>query len=592
MKHQHYNQGSALIITLVLFVAISLSIALGLVVPVLHASRIAEDSLQSKKSYFTAESGVEDVIYRLRSGKQVSSSETISIGNSEATTTVTTLGGTQKQIESIGDAANRNRTVSVVLSQGVGATFSYGIQVGLGGVSMSGSSGIDGSIFSNGDVFGTASTFVSGSVYAANGSALTADQQNGETGTPPASIIFGNATATQDYAQSFTVSTDTALSKVQLYIKKIGLPANATVRITANSAGSPSATTIASGTLSASLVTTAYGWVAVPFSSNPSLTPGTTYWFVVDTATSSSNYYTVGANANGYAEGTAKAGRYGSSWNATTPANLDSYFMLYVGGQTSRIYGESANNQLNIGTGGSGNASAQTVDYVNAPGSIYCQNGTGNNKSCITTQPVPSAAAWPVSEGNIEAWKEQALAGGTQTGNFDAGSGSQITSLGPKKIVGNLTVGGSATLHVTGTLWVTGNLIINGSGKMDLSSAYGTASGAIIVDGTVTIAGSSPVSGSGTAGSYIMIVSLSDCPISAACSGTNAIDINGSAGAVVLVAQNGTIAFGGSAKAKQATGYRVTLSGSTIVTYETGLADMDFSSGPSGTWVVESWGEI
>lgn len=584
------KQGSVLIITMVLFVALSLSIALGLVVPVLHANRIAEDSLQSKQSYFIAESGVEDVLYRLRSGMQVSGNETLVLGTSETTTSVTDLSGGQKQIESIGDARDRNRTVSMVVSQGVGAAFNYGLQVGLGGISMSGSSGINGSIYSNGDVFGTSSSFVTGSVYAANGEALTAEQSNGTTGTPSSTIVFANATTTQDLAQSFTVTTDTPVSKVQFYIKKTGVPANATVRLVNNAAGSPGSTTIASGALSASLVTTAYGWVNVQFSSNPSLTPGTTYWLVIDASNSSTNYYTVGANTNGYANGSAKIGRYGATWSATTPSTLDVYFLLYVGGQTSRIYGESQYNQLRIGTSGIGNASAQTIDYVNAPGTLYCQSGTGNNKSCNTTQAVPSPAAWPVSDGNIEAWQEEALLGGTSSSVSVAGSSTQ--SIGPKKINGNLTVGGSGILDVTGTLWVTGNVVVNGSGILRLSSAYGSSSGVIIVDGTVTIAGSAPVSGSGTAGSYILIISLSDCPISSSCGGTKAIDISGSAGAVVLVAQNGTVSFSGSARAKQATGRSITLSGSTTVTYESGLANMNFSSGPSGSWNIETWKEL
>jgi hypothetical protein len=88
-----------------------------------------------------------------------------------------------------------------------------------------------------------------------------------------------------------------------------------------------------------------------------------------------------------------------------------------------------------------------------------------------------------------------------------------------------------------------------------------------------------------------MVVSLSDCPTSSSCGSTNAIDVSGAAGAVVLVAQNGTVAFSGSAHAKQATGYAISLSGSTDVTYESGLADMTFDSGPSGAWNVTSWRE-
>ena len=89
----------------------------------------------------------------------------------------------------------------------------------------------------------------------------------------------------------------------------------------------------------------------------------------------------------------------------------------------------------------------------------------------------------------------------------------------------------------------------------------------------------------------MLLISLSDCPTSSSCSGSNAINISGSAGAVVLVAQNGTISFTGSAGAKQATAYKLSLSGSTTVTYESGLADINFSSGPSGSWALTSWKE-
>lgn len=590
-RKNHYNQGSVLIITMMLFVAISLSVALGLVVPVLHANRTAQDTLESKRSYYIAESGVEDVLYRLREGKQLDASETLVLGTAETTTTVTNLSMNEKQITSLGDVNNKNRSVNITISQGAGVSFNYGVQIGQGGLVMTGSSGINGTIYSNGDIYGSSSSFITGSAYAANGEALSAEVQNGITGTPPASIIFGATTAAQDVAQSFIISTNTAINKAQFYIRKIGNPSNATVSLVTNSAGSPGTTVIASGTLSASLVTTSYGWVQVIFTSNPVLIPGATYWLVIDAGVSASSYYTLGANSGEYTSGSAKIGRYGTSWSATSPATLDGYFSFYVGGQTSRIYGNSQYNRLKIGTGGSGTAHAQTIDNVAATGLLYCQNGTGNNKSCNTGQSVPAASPWPVSDGNIQTWKDEALLGGTQTGNVNAGNGYQTATLGPKKIVGDLTVGGSATLNVTGTLWITGDLIVAGSGKLKLASAYGTSSGVIIVDGTVTIGGSAPVNGSGTSGSYILLVSLSDCPTSPSCGSDKAIEISGAAGAVVLVAQNGTVSFSGSAQAKQVTAYKLSLSGTTTVTYESGLADMSFSNSPSGTWNIDSWKE-
>ncbi len=585
------SKGGVLIIVMVLFVVLSLSIALGLVAPVIRASNIAQNALESKRSYSMAESGVEDVLYRLRSSMNVSSSETLVLGTQETTTTITDIQSGQKQIQSIGDSQNRNRSVTAVVQQGTGVSFNYGLQVGRGGLDLAGSSGINGNVYANGNIHGTSSSFITGSAIAANSDSLTTDQSNG-TGTPTSSVTFGNATATQSVAQSFIVSDEVPLNKLEFFLLKTGSPSNITVSIVADNAGVPSTTTLATGSISASLVTAAYGWVPATFTSSPTLQTGTTYWVVLTAGTSATANYTIGANSNGYAAGESKRGRYSTAvWSAPVPATLDVYFKLYLGGFTSTIYGDGQYNQFRVGTSGSGIAKAHTVNMTNATGVIYCQVGTFNNKACNTTQPDPTPEPWPVSDGNIDIWKAEALAGGVLTGNQNPGGGYQTVTLGPKKIVGNLTVGGSAVLNVTGTLWVTGNLTINGAGAMRLASAYGAGSGTVIVDGKVTIAGSSPVTGSGTPGSYIMIVSLSDCPTSSSCNGTNAIDISGAAGAVILVAQNGTINFSGSASAKQATGYAIKLSGATTVTYESGIANLNFTSGASGSWSVTSWKE-
>ncbi|HWC57512.1 MAG TPA: choice-of-anchor R domain-containing protein [Candidatus Paceibacterota bacterium] len=590
MSPSSRQKGTALLVVMVLFVALSLSIAAGLVTPVIRAHRVATDVLDSKQAYFLAESGDEDVLYRLLNAKQVGASNTLVLGTETATTTVTDMDNGDKEIQSLGDAEDRDRTVALTVSQGAGVSFNYGVQVGQGGLVLTGSSGINGNVYANGSIQGTSSSFITGSAVAANSAPLAADQSN-STGAIT-DIPFGNANATQDIAESFTVSTASPLNKVQLYLKKVGSPSNATVYIVADSGGVPGTTTLAQATLSASLVGTSYGWVDALFTTTPTLQTGVTYWLVVDASTASSKYYVIGANTGGYATGTGKIGQYKGTWNGMNPSNLDIYFNLYTGGQIGQIFGSSGSqwNQFRVGTGGTGSADAQVVNYTNATGTIYCQTGTGNNKACTTSQSVPTAQPWPISESNVASWEDEAAAGTVVNGNVSL-TGVSHQSIGPEKIVGNLSVGNSAVLTVTGTLWVTGNLTVDGAGAVHLSSAYGGTSGVIVVDGTVTIAGSSPVTGSGTNGSYIMIVSLSDCPTSSSCSGSDAINISGAAGAVVLVAQNGTIAFSGSASARQATGYSISLSGSTTVTYDSGLANMNFSSGPSGSWNIESWRE-
>lgn len=590
-KKEIQEKGNALLMVMVFFVVISLSVAAGLVTPVMRANRVATNNLQSKRSYFVAESGAEDVYYRLLSSKGVSSSETLVLGNQTTTTTVTDIAGGGKQIQSLGSANNRNRSVALTITEGAGVSFNYGVQVGEGGMKLSGSSGINGSVYANGNIEGTSSSFIKGSAFAAMSSPLSADQINeGGTNTD---LEFGKNSNTQDIAQSFITSTYAPLNKVQLYLKKNGSPSNATVYIVNDNGGVPGTTVIAQAPLSSSLVGSSPGWVDAIFTTDPALEVNTTYWLVIDGASSSSKYYIIGSNNNGYANGKAMIGRRGGSWNAVNPAMQDIYFKLYVGGQGGRIFGSSLSkwNQFPIGSSSADTVSAQTVEYIRASGDINCQIGTDNNKSCNPLPNPPAPQPNPVSESNIASWKDEALAGGSISGNVSYG-GASSSSLGPKKINGNLSISGSAQLSLTGTLWVTGDLNISGAAKLKLTSAYGSGSGVVVVDGNVTVAGSSPVTGSGTTGSYIMLVSLSDCPRSLFCSGKNAIEISGAAGAVVLVAQNGTVEFSGSASAKQATGYAIELSGATTVNYENGLKNMNFSSGPSGSWNIKSWREV
>lgn len=589
------NRGQTMMLSIIFFLFISLTIVLGIVSPVLKQFGNSNKILSSKSSYYLAESGVEDAFYRIKTAKQISASETLVLGSSTATTTITDLGNNTKQITTLGDTSNFERKIDAVVETGDGVSFSYGVQVGQGGLDLSGSSWISGNVYANGPITSDSSSWITGSAVSANSASLSADQSNGAGTTPPTNtIIFGNNNATQDVAQSFQLSAEAPINKISLYITRTAsAPSNATVRIALDNGGVPSSTYVATGTLTGSSPGTSFQngvWTDVSFSSNPTLNVGQTYWIVIDASTNSSKYYTIGADT-GYVNGGAKIGQYGSTWNNTSPSGLDFQFKVYLGGFTGSITGGGSQwNQVRIGTT-SGTAQAHTVNYVNVTGALYCQSGSGNNKSCDTTQSDPAPQAMPVSDANIQDWKDAAVAGGTYSGNYSLG-GSSTATLGPQKINGNLTVSNSGVLTINGTLWVTGNLSVSGSAIVKLASSYGATSDAIIVDGTVTISGSSPINGSGTSGSYILVLSTSDCPTSSSCSGSSAINISGAAGAVILYAENGTIAFSGSASAKEATGYRITLSGATNVTYQSGLINPNFTSGPSGTYSVDSWKEI
>ncbi len=579
-KKINKESGAAMLISVIFFLFISLAIIGGLVSPSVREFKDASVGLNSKRSFFLAESGSEDAFYRVLKNIPIGSSETLTLDSNTATTTITSVGSDKIVIASLGDVYSYQRQNDITLSTNTGVSFNYGVQVGQGGINLTGSGTVNGNVYANGPITGDSSAVITGTAISADSPALAADQTNG-SGTPSYDVAFANASATQDIAQGFQVSVESPLNKAQFYIKKVGSPSNATVKIMNDSNGSPGTNVVASGTLSASSVTTSYGWVDVSFSSNPILSVGTTYWLVVDAGTSSSKYYVVGASAGGYSSGIGKIGQLGGTWNNTSPSGLDYYFSIYLGGATGLIEGNSHSqwNQLHIGTV-SGSAQAHTVNYTNATGNIYCQTGTGNNKSC-TSQTDPTYIAFPISDANIAGWKSEAEAGGVYNGDYSVGWAG--ATLGPKKIIGNLSVSGGGILTVTGTLWVTGNIQLSGGGTIKLASSYGANDGVIISDKSISISGGGHATGSGTAGSYIMMLSTD--------TGTDSISVSGGAGAVICYAPYGTIEISGGAALKEATAYRIEVSGGSSVTYESGLMNNNFSSGPSGSWTVTSWGE-
>jgi len=292
-------------------------------------------------------------------------------------------------------------------------------------------------------------------------------------------------------------------------------------------------------------------------------------------------------NTNSYSGGTQKIGQFWGSWT-TTNSSYDSFFQIYEGGVSS-ITG------VIVGSGGTGDANAFTVSNSTVSGNLYCQGGSGNNKSCNQSQPVPSPLAFPFSDNNITDWKTEAAAGGVYNGNINLG-GVTATSTGPLKINGSLTVGASAVLTLTGPIYVTGDININGAAVVKLASSYGASSGVIVTDGRIYLSGSGGISGSGTSGSYVILATTSGCGGNGGgttcAGGTDAINVSGAAGAVALMSPYGNTTFTGSGSAKASATYSMVINGGATLTYDSGLANMSFSSGPSGAWNVNSWQEI
>ena len=71
MKEINYESGQAMMVATIFFLIISTTIIFGLVGPIVREQKITSTLLLSRQSYFTAEAGVEDVVYRIKTAKPV-----------------------------------------------------------------------------------------------------------------------------------------------------------------------------------------------------------------------------------------------------------------------------------------------------------------------------------------------------------------------------------------------------------------------------------------------------------------------------------------------------------------------------------------
>jgi hypothetical protein len=202
-----------------------------------------------------------------------------------------------------------------------------------------------------------------------------------------------------------------------------------------------------------------------------------------------------------------------------------------------------------------------------------------------------SSVSLPISDAQISQWESDAAAGETITtcdgsGNYNI---SSDMSLGSKKITCNLVIK-KKTLTVTGPLWVTGNITVEVGSIIKMDPSLGSQNVAIIADnpanttgsGKIIIEQSSTFQGSGSPGSFVFLISQNN---SAETGGSNvAVSQNQGASALVAYASHGLITMEQSANVKEATAYKIFLSQSSNVTYDTGLPSTLFESGPGASW--------
>ena len=165
--------GQAALILMVLMFFLTLAIVSVGVVPALADKRNARTLLTSMQTAMSADSGLEDVTYRIREGLQYNNTETYSINNSTTVVTITDdlVAGT-KDINADGEIRDHYRSSMTTLAKGAGASFNYGVQAGEGGFHIKNNASIIGNLYSNGPVIGENDNQIVGSAVSAESNGL------------------------------------------------------------------------------------------------------------------------------------------------------------------------------------------------------------------------------------------------------------------------------------------------------------------------------------------------------------------------------------------------------------------------------------
>lgn len=584
------KQSGQILVLAIIVVALVLINTLVVISGATLYSQNSNYSLQSTQATDLAEAGVNKALASLNKtgGSYNGEVETV-LGGGSYSVTVTNKDATTKSLQVTSYIPNKTnpkakKTIYVQASTGSGISFVYGMLVGTGGLSMGNGSRINGSIYSNGNIVGGNNETITGDVYVAGGTQPTANQQNDCEEINCRDYIFGKNIGgenRQDVAQSFKPSTNGFLNKVSIKLKKVGSPANLAVKIVGDVNGKPDKDTVlATGTLSASLVTSQYNFIDATFNITPNLNSSQKYWMLVHSSTlDNSNYWVWSLDfAQSYILGSPA---WSVDWQAHNPVWInitgDLGFKTWMGGVATSV-------SMGNGSVIQGNAYANTINGITINKDAYYQTITDSvvsgsscpNPHCHPDSADPPPVAMPISESNISAWKTDAQSYGIATGNINGCP----ARMGPGKFIGDFITGNNCTILVKTPIWLTGNLTVGNSVILQMDSSLGFSSGVIIVDGKTIFSNGDNLLGTGSPGSYLTLLSTFDSQSS----NEAAIDTGNSSLTGILYAPFGKIVLANNANFKEAVAWKLETGTGTILTYDSGLISTFFSAGPSGSY--------
>jgi len=186
-----------------------------------------------------------------------------------------------------------------------------------------------------------------------------------------------------------------------------------------------------------------------------------------------------------------------------------------------------------------GEAHADIIKKSDISGDCY-YDVTFQASTCAGTQfpgsPTPEYREMP--EFDTDFWRSEALKGGVISGDYEPLTG---TTLGPKKIEGQLILHNNAVVTMTGPIWATGGVLIDNGSALRLDPSFLERSSLVLADdptpgnALIYVENGAIIQGSGTEGSYILFVSTAAVD--------PAIEVRNNAEAGIFFATQGTVSL-------------------------------------------------
>ena len=576
-------------------------------------------SLKTTQCLSLAEAGIDHGLRQLNLNEDYigTNNVPIALGNGEVETSITGSGLTRELTSTsyIPNKANYvvKKQLRVDLNiNNTNISFPYGVQSGEGGISMDNNAEIIGDIYSNGSIDGSSGNTISGSAKIANKNIAIPPIQWPET-EYDADYTFGQNNPNIDIAQSFTATQNSSVTKVAMWLKKVGTPSDITYYIFGDNSGKPKKSSVfGSKTISASGITDIYSWTEAAITNSQPLVVGTKYWLVIDAGTNNSNYWKIGVDTHNayplqtglYSDNYAKNN---ANWDTTSK---DFIFKVWLANSNNYINNVNVTGDAYVHTFTNGNIGRDFFGYTYKNGTIsrnahakellaIC-NILGNayadtdnctvagTKSSGTGEPDLPLSDYPITAANITEFKTDASIN-VHTGDYTP-SGSTV-GLGPIRIDGNLDLSNITTLNITGTIYVTGTITFKVGLNVQLDPSYGVSSGMIITDQPTVVSNNVTFKGSGHANSYILFISTNNSLDLA----NPAVYLKNNSDSAIVFAPYGLVNLNNNADVKETTAYKIHISQMATVTYESALQNVLFTSSPTtGGWRMKpgTWREL